>query len=176
MDAVWRQARHLLLAPLITLVLVNLRSQPVESSRVELTPPAAVQEASGVEEASGVLPGAEEAFWEPYSSRSGVDFFSAEWSLRNGHTDEARHPFLLAALADGSYLVGLDRPGADGKVAGIDRDGHVVVYEFPGKPQGSRMVVADPTREDTAWLAAGDEVWRLNTCADGGAFIHSIIE
>jgi hypothetical protein len=68
-----------------------------------------------------------------------------------------------AVLADGSYLVGLDRPGADGKVAGIDRDGHVVVYEFPGKPQGSRMVVADPTREDTAWLAAGDEVWRLNT-------------
>jgi virginiamycin B lyase len=68
-----------------------------------------------------------------------------------------------AVLKDGSYLVGLDRPGADGKVAGVDRDGNVVVYEFPGKPQGSRMVVADPTREDTVWLAAGDEVWRLNT-------------
>jgi virginiamycin B lyase len=68
-----------------------------------------------------------------------------------------------AVLKDGSYLVGLDRPGADGKVAGVDRDGKVVVYEFPVRPQGSRMVVADSTREDTAWLAAGDEVWRLNT-------------
>jgi len=67
-----------------------------------------------------------------------------------------------AVLKDGTYLVGLDRPGADGKVAGVDRDGNVVIYEFPGKPQGSRMVVTDPTREDTAWLAAGDEVWRLN--------------
>ena len=68
-----------------------------------------------------------------------------------------------AVLKDGSYVVGLDRFEADGKVAGIDRNGKVVVYEFPGKPQGSRMVAVDPIREDTAWLAAGDEVWRLNT-------------
>jgi virginiamycin B lyase len=68
-----------------------------------------------------------------------------------------------AVLKDGTYLVGLDRPGADGKAAAVDRDGNLVVYEFPGKPQGSRMVVADPSREDTAWLVAGDEIWRLNT-------------
>ena len=68
-----------------------------------------------------------------------------------------------AVLKDGSYLVGMDRFEADGKVAGVDRNGNVVVYEFPGKPQGSRMVAVDPIREDTVWLAAGDEVWRLNT-------------
>jgi len=68
-----------------------------------------------------------------------------------------------AVLKDSSYLVGLDRFGADGKVAGVDRNGNVVVYELPGKRQGARMVAVDPIRADTAWLAAGDEVWRLDT-------------
>jgi streptogramin lyase len=51
----------------------------------------------------------------------------------------------------------------DGKAAGADRDGNVVIFELPGKRHGARMVAVDPIREDTAWLAAGDEVWRLNT-------------
>jgi hypothetical protein len=74
----------LLLAPVITLVLVNLRSKPVESSRIELTPPAAVQEASGVEDASGVLPGSEEAFWAPHNSGS----VAMRFEDRSNFTDE----------------------------------------------------------------------------------------
>jgi streptogramin lyase len=68
-----------------------------------------------------------------------------------------------AVLKDGGYLVGMDRGEVAGKVAGVDRNGNVVVYEYPGKPQGSRMVAVDPIREDIVWLAAGDEVWSLNT-------------
>jgi hypothetical protein len=80
----------LLLAPVITLVLVNLRSKPVESSRVDLTPPAAVQEAPGLEEASGVLSGSEQAFWAPYSSGSVAMRFEDRSSTDEGDNEQPR--------------------------------------------------------------------------------------
>ena len=67
-----------------------------------------------------------------------------------------------AVLKDGGYIVGLDRNEAEGKLAGVDRDGNVVVYEWPEKPQGARMVAVDPTRDNFVWVAAGDEVWSLD--------------
>lgn len=70
-----------------------------------------------------------------------------------------------AVLKNGSYLVGLDRGEVAGKLAGVDRDGNVQVYEWPEKPQGARMVAVDPTRDDFVWIAAGDEVWSLDVKA-----------
>ncbi|MGH9786032.1 MAG: carboxypeptidase regulatory-like domain-containing protein [Terriglobia bacterium] len=70
-----------------------------------------------------------------------------------------------AVLKDGSYLVGLDRHEAAGKVTGVDRNGNVVVYEWPEKPQGARMVAVDPTRDNVVWVAAGDETWSLDVKA-----------
>jgi streptogramin lyase len=81
--------------------------------------------------------------------------FSIPVPQSNAHTG--------TVMRDGSYLVGLDRPGNDGKVARVDRDGKLTLYEFPGKTFGSRMVVADPIRDDTAWAVSGEEIWRLDT-------------
>jgi len=81
--------------------------------------------------------------------------FSIPVPQSNAHTG--------TVLRNGSYLVGLDRPGTDGKVVRVDRDGKLTVYEFPGKPFGARMVVADPSRDDTAWAVSAEELWRLNT-------------
>jgi hypothetical protein len=83
----------LLSVPVITLVLVNLRSQPVESSSVELTPAAPVQVASEAEE-SGVLPGLEEAFWAPYSSSS----VATRFEDRSNSADKADHAQPLNAF------------------------------------------------------------------------------
>ncbi len=81
--------------------------------------------------------------------------FSIPVPQSNAHTG--------TVMRDGSYLVGLDRPGNDGKVVRVDRDGNLTVYEFPGKPSGARMVAVDPSRDDTVWAVAGEEIWRLNT-------------
>lgn len=66
-------------------------------------------------------------------------------------------------MRDGSYLVGLDRPGTDGKVVRVDRDGNLTVYEFPGRRFGARMVAVDPIRDNTVWAVSGEELWRLDT-------------
>ena len=67
-----------------------------------------------------------------------------------------------AILKDGTYIVALDKENDPVKLASVDRAGKMTLYEWPEKPQGSRVVAVDPTNDNRVWIVAGPETWSLN--------------
>ncbi len=67
-----------------------------------------------------------------------------------------------AILKDGTFMVALDKLKDPVKLVAVDRAGKMTLYEWPEKPQGARVVAADPTNENRVWIVAGPETWSLD--------------
>ncbi len=74
-------------------------------------------------------------------------------------------------LRDGRYIVALDRAGHEvgggesvpTKLAITTADGKGVEgIDFPGKPQGARVIKEHPTQDNLVWIVAENETWRYN--------------
>jgi streptogramin lyase len=67
-------------------------------------------------------------------------------------------------MRDGRYIVAMaNENGVDEKLIAASVDGELEIYSWPEKPQGARVVVKDPTREDILWIVARNDTWSLNT-------------
>ena len=67
-------------------------------------------------------------------------------------------------MRDGRFIVAMANENeVDEKLIAASVDGELEIYSWPEKPQGARVVVRDPTREDILWIVARNDTWSLNT-------------
>ena len=74
------------------------------------------------------------------------------------------HAHTGTVMRDGRFIVAMaTEGGVDEKLIAANADGELEIYAWPEKPQGARVVVKDPTREDILWIVARNDTWSLNT-------------
>ncbi|MGK0298658.1 MAG: virginiamycin B lyase [Gammaproteobacteria bacterium] len=74
------------------------------------------------------------------------------------------HAHTGTVMKDGRFIVAMaTEGGVDEKLIAATADGELEIYSWPEKPQGARVVVKDPTREDILWIVARNDTWSLNT-------------
>lgn len=74
------------------------------------------------------------------------------------------HAHTGTVMKDGRFIVAMaTEGGVDEKLIASTFDGELEIYSWPEKPQGARVVVKDPTREDVLWIVARNDTWSLNT-------------
>ena len=74
------------------------------------------------------------------------------------------HAHTGTVMKDGRFIVAMaTEGGVDEKLIAANANGELEIYAWPEKPQGARVVVKDPTREDILWIVARNDTWSLNT-------------
>jgi len=84
------------------------------------------------------------------------------------------NPHTGTVLKSGEFVVAL-QDGGKGKMAGVDLNGKMTIYDWPGHELNARTAKVDPTGK-TVWLTAGRETWSWDSATKQftGAFKNPV--